>query len=375
MPRIRIAPSDLAAAAVVALAAFAAAALLMATGMLERVDLAFDDTLLSSTRSPPAAEGFFVILEREEDLAKWGSPLSDDTLASLLEKVAAAGPLAIGIDKHRDSPVPPGTERLAAALASSDHIYWGCGNAVMDRDGAVRRALVYTGKEDRACYSLGFQLAHHVARAKGETWSFTRDEPPRLVAGAARMRPIHPGDGPYASIDESGFQVAIPTAAGLPKFDTASLDDVMQGKVDPARMRGRVVLFGSGAASQHDFFAIPPSRRGEGMRTVAGVQLHALIAAHFLEVARQQSDPLLLAPRVATLIVTGTLALLMAVIACSRRRILRVLAYGAAVVAFYVLGAFALASGAILFAPAAPAVAMALAFIAGIARHAWIESR
>src|SRR6478736_6736114 len=118
MPRIRIAPSDLAAAAVVALAAFAAAALLMATGMLERVDLAFDDTLLSSTRSPPAAEGFFVILEREEDLAKWGSPLSDDTLASLLEKVAAAGPLAIGIDKHRDSTVPPGTERLAAALAS-----------------------------------------------------------------------------------------------------------------------------------------------------------------------------------------------------------------------------------------------------------------
>jgi CHASE2 domain-containing sensor protein len=149
----------------------------------------------------------------------------------------------------------------------------------------------------------------------------------------------------------------------------------MQGKVDPARMRGRVVLFGSGVASQHDFFPIPPSRRSEGMRTVAGVQLHALIAAHFLEVARLQSDPLLLAPRVASLIVTATLALLMAVIACSRRRTWRVLAYGAAVVAFYVLGVFALASGAILFAPAAPAVAMALALIAGIARHAWLESR
>jgi CHASE2 domain-containing sensor protein len=246
---------------------------------------------------------------------------------------------------------------------------------VVDRDGAVRRALVSMGKDDRACDSLGFQLAHHVGRAKGETWSFTQDEPPRLVAGAARMRPVHPGDGPYASIDAAGFQVAIPTAAGLPKFDTVSLDDVMQGKVDPARMRGHVVLFGSGAASLHDFLAIPPSRRSEGMRTVAGVQLHALIAAHFLEVARLQSDPLLLAPRLATLIVTGTLALLMAVIACSRRRIWRILAFGAAVVAFYVLGAFALAAGAILFAPAAPAVSMALAFIAGIARHAWLESR
>jgi adenylate cyclase len=375
MPRIRIATSDLAAAAVVALAAFAAAELPRAAGALEGIDLAFDDILLSSTRSPPAAEGFFVILEREEDLAKWGSPLSDDTLASLLEKVAVAQPLAIGIDKYREHPVPPGTERLAAALAGNDRVYWGCGNAIVDRDGAVRRAFVYTSKDDRACYSLGFQLAHHVGRAKGETWSFTRDEPPRLVAGAARMRPVNPGDGPYASIDAAGFQVAIPSAAGLPKFDTASLDEVMQGKVDPARMRGRVVLFGSGVASQHDFFPIPPSRRSEGMRTVAGVQLHALLAAHFLEVARLQSDPLLLAPRVASLIVTATLALLMAVIACSRRRTWRVLAFGAAVVAFYVLGVFALASGAILFAPAAPAVAMALALIAGIARHAWLESR
>ena len=375
MPRLPLAASDVLAAAAIAVAAFAAAALLLATGMLERVDLGFDDTLLGSTRSSPAAEGFFVILEREEDLAKWGLPLSDNTLASLLEKVAAADPLAIGIDKYRDSPVPPGTERLAAALAKSGTVYWGCGNVVEDRDGAVRRAFVYTGKEDRACYSLGFQLARHVGRAKGQSWSFTRDEPPRLVAGAARMRPVDPGDGPYASIDATGFQVAIPTAAGLPKFDTASLDDVMQGKVDPERMRARVVLFGSGAASPHGFFAIPSSRRSEGMRTVAGVQVHALIVAHFLEVARLQSDPLLLAPRVATLLTTGTLALLMAVIACSRRRTWRVLAYGAAVVAFYVLGAFALAAGAILFAPAAPAVSMALALIAGIARHAWLESR
>ncbi|HSW83412.1 MAG TPA: CHASE2 domain-containing protein, partial [Usitatibacter sp.] len=195
MPRIRIATSDLAAAAVVALAAFAAAELPRVAGALERIDLVLDDIMLASTRPPASAEGFLVILEREEDLAKWGFPLSDDTLATLLEKVAAAGPLAIGIDKYRDRPVPPGSERLANILAKNDRIYWvakfgtdpreavdapaaldkrfvGCGDLVDDRDGAARRALVYLDKDDRVCYSLGFQLARHVARAGGEKWSF-----------------------------------------------------------------------------------------------------------------------------------------------------------------------------------------------------------
>jgi adenylate cyclase len=350
------------AAAVVALAAFAVTELPRAAGALERIDLAVDDVMLASTRPPASAEGFLVILEREEDLAKWGFPLSDDTLATLLEKVATAGPLAIGIDKYRDRPVPPGSERLANILAKNDRIYWvakfgtdpreavdapaaldkrfvGCGDIVDDRDGAARRALVYLDKDDRVCYSLGFQLARHVARAGGEKWSFTTDEPPRLVAGTARMRPVDPRDGPYASIDAAGFQVAIPTAAGLPKFDTASFDDVMQGRVDPARFRGRVVLFGSEAASLRDFFAIPSSHGTEGLRTVAGVQVHALIAAYLLDVARQRSDPLLLLPGLVTTIVTGLLALLMAVIACSRRSTGRVLIYGAAVIGFYVLGA------------------------------------
>ena len=398
MPRIRIATSDLAAAAVVALAASAAAELPRAAGALERIDLAFDDIMLASTRPPTSVEGFLVILEREEDLAKWGFPLTDDTLATLLEKVAAAEPLAIGIDKYRDRPVSPGSERLANILAKNDRIYWvakfgtdpreavdapaalakrfvGCGDLVDDRDGAVRRALVYLDKDDRVCYSLGFQLARHVARAGGQNWSFTTSEPPRLVAGAARMRPVDPRDGPYASIDAAGFQVAIPTAAGMPKFDTASFDEVMQGRVDPARIRGRVVLFGSEAASLRDFFAIPSSHGTEGLRTVAGVQVHALIAAYFLDVARQRSDPLLLLPGAATTIVTAMLALLMAVIACSRRSTGRVFIYGAAVIGFYVLGAFALAAGSILFAPAAPAAAMALALAAGTARHAWLESR
>jgi len=174
MPRIRIAPSDLAAAAVVALAAFAAAELPRAAGALERIDLAFDDIMLASTRPPTSVEGFLVILEREEDLAKWGFPLTDDTLATLLEKVAAAEPLAIGIDKYRDRPVSPGSERLANILAKNDRIYWvakfgtdpreavdapaalakrfvGCGDLVDDRDGAVRRALVYLDKDDRVC--------------------------------------------------------------------------------------------------------------------------------------------------------------------------------------------------------------------------------
>src|SRR5689334_3020836 len=166
MPRPPLAASNLLAALAIAVSAFAIAAGLRQGGVLDRVDLAVNDALVQAAMPASPADAFLVILEHEEDLPRYGFPLSDDALATLLEKIIAADPAAVAIDKYRDRPVAPGTERLAALLAKNDRIYWvakfgtatgeavdapaaidkrfvGCGDLVDDPDGAVRRALLY----------------------------------------------------------------------------------------------------------------------------------------------------------------------------------------------------------------------------------------
>ena len=398
MPRPTIAVTDLLAALAIALAAFAIAAGLRQAGMLDRVDLAVNDALVQATTQAAPGDAFFVILEHEEDLPRYGFPLSDDALATLLEKISAAQPAAIAIDKYRDRPVPPGTERLQGLLEKNDRIFWvakfgteagqavdapaalakrfvGCGDLVDDPDGAVRRALIYMDDGDRVCYALAWQLARHVAAQRGIRSEFTKTQPPELVFGKARLRAIDPGDGPYVDADTAGFQVAIPSAAGLPRIETVGLADVMEGRVDAARMKNRIVLFGSIAPSLRDFFDIPDASELGGHRKIAGVQVHALIASHLLAASAGTAAKLTLARPRTTLEITGALALLMAIVACSRRRSVLVWAWGAAILALYAAAAFWRAGSGALFAPTAPALAMALALSTGIARTAWLESR
>jgi adenylate cyclase len=398
MPRPPLAASNLLAALAIALAAFAIAAGLRHAGLLDRVDLTVNDALVQATTSPAPGEAFFVILEHEEDLPRYGFPLPDDALATLLEKILAAEPAAIAVDKYRDRPVPPGSNRLDALLARNDRIYWvakfgtvggeavdapaaidkrfvGCGDVVDDRDGAVRRALVYMVDGSRVCEALAFQLARHAAVKRGVIPQFTKTEPPDLILGKTRMRAIDPGDGPYVDADTAGFQVAIPSAAGLPPIDTARLEDLMEGRVDPSRMRGKVVLFGSIAPSLRDFFDIPDSRELGGHRKIAGVQVHALIAAHLLAASEATTPKVSLARPRATLVITALLALLMAFLACSRKRSAVVWAWGAVILTTYAAATLWRASLGVLFAPTAPALAAALALSTGIARTAWLESR
>src|SRR2546423_11095134 len=124
MPRPRIDASYLLAALAIALAAFAIAATLRESGTLERVDLSIDDAMVRTATHAGTDERFFVILEREDDLARWGFPLPDAVLARLVDTVLAAQPLALGIDKYRDKPVPAGSTELDTRLARGDRVYW-----------------------------------------------------------------------------------------------------------------------------------------------------------------------------------------------------------------------------------------------------------
>ncbi len=52
----------------------------------------------------------------EQDLQQYGYPISDRTLARLLQKVNQGKPQAIGLDIYRDLPIEPGQAELAKAF-------------------------------------------------------------------------------------------------------------------------------------------------------------------------------------------------------------------------------------------------------------------
>ena len=94
-------------------------------GVFEPLELmAYDRSLRFSADATPRASPVTLIGATESDLANFGWPLSDDILASLIERLSADRPAAIGIDIYRDAPVAPGTERLAAVLQRRSNVVW-----------------------------------------------------------------------------------------------------------------------------------------------------------------------------------------------------------------------------------------------------------
>ncbi|HET7731709.1 MAG TPA: CHASE2 domain-containing protein [Usitatibacter sp.] len=366
---------------------------LRAAGALERIDLGLHDQVARSVASSGADERFVLVLETEADLPRWGFPLPDAALATVLEKVLADGPIAIGMDKYRDRPVEPGSERLAALLANASRVVWvekfgatptegvpapaaipralvGCGDVIQDADGQVRRALLYLDRADKLCYAMPLQLARMAAAARGVSIGFPTEAPGHVDLGTTRVKAIDPGDGPYALADTAGFQVAIPTASGVPAMREVSLTELLEGRVPPGTFRDRVVLFGSAAESLRDFFTLPGATGN-----IPGVQVHALVASHLLRLALGEARPIRLVPQRLNDILAGAMAALGAIAACVRRRPWVAIAFGAGMLVALALLVQGLAARGTYVAPAAPLLATVLVLSAGMARTAWLEHR
>ena len=96
---------------------------LRASGALVRLELGAYDAFLRLTRGGIGPDPRIVLVEvREDDLAKYDHPLSDELLAQTVETLSAHGARAIGVDLYRDRPLPPGEERLRQAVLGDSAI-------------------------------------------------------------------------------------------------------------------------------------------------------------------------------------------------------------------------------------------------------------
>ena len=238
-------------------------------------------------------------------LKRW--PISDATLAKLLEKLKQQQPRAVGLDLYRNLPVEPGYRELIKAFASTPNLVgiqktlsdasgpmvdppavlrersqFAASDLVVDTDGKVRRHLLSLRPHPgETVLTLGTKLA--LAYLAAENIRPHADQDGTIRLGRAKFLPLQENEGGYVRADVGGYQIlgTFPKVRG--KFPTVSITDVLEDKISANMMRGRIVLIGSIAESLNDKFYTPYTNSPR--TTWSGVELHAELVCQILSAA------------------------------------------------------------------------------------------
>jgi len=309
--------SPLLAAALASALAFAAVCGLRWGGALEGLELAFYDWHI---RLRPAATGpaprVVVVNVTEKDIQEFGAwPLPDALVAEVLETLSGAGARAIGLDIYRDTPVPPGHERLnavlkshsqiiaptllpqdgkpgvppPAALKESDRI--GFTDVVVDPGGTVRRGLLLMDDGQRVFYSLPLRLASLYLEAEGVALSGDSENPSHLRLGRTTFRPLEPNDGSYVRADAGGYQFLLDYRDPPDVFPSVTLSELRAGQFGAGLFKGKVVLVGVTAESVKDTFYTPYGRAFGEKKEMYGVVLIGHTVSQLLRAGLEGDAP------------------------------------------------------------------------------------
>jgi adenylate cyclase len=326
-----------------------------ALGGLEAVELrAWDQWLRWRPAHSVGAPRTVSVLMDEADIARFGHPLPDGLLASLLRGLLDAGATAVGVDLYRDRPVEPGhaafrelvltedrvvlVEKLPAAgspgVAAPDFLppdraarQVGFADLVVDDDGVVRRSLLFAWDASGTPHaSLALQLALHHLADLGLGIEPDPGRPEHLALGAGWLVPLEGDEGGYVGADARGYQILLDYAGAASERPSVTLGDWLDGRAPDDFARGRVVVVGTRAPSVRDDFLTPvgdaapaPSGRAGAHPLGLGVAVHAEAVDQLLRVALDgQSPPSGWAPAT-TAAAAGLLALVGAALAVGVR--------------------------------------------------------
>ncbi len=284
-------------------------ALLAITGTLQWLELKAFDVLLFQRPSTVTHSRVVLIDETEDDIRRYGHPLSDQILADALVLMGRAGARVIGVDKYRDVAVPPGTDALNAVLQQNKKIIWiffgantsqefiqppavlhddpeqiGFNDIEEDPDGVARRGLLYLDLNNQSYNAFSLLLSLHYLAA--EKIFGQADENGYLNLNGISFPPIASTFGAYSDIDAAGYQIVLDYPVLPRSFSTFSLSELLDGKLPPDALREKLVILGSSAPSLHDYRLMPNETRGFGF------QYHAYVASQILNSALNQKQPL-----------------------------------------------------------------------------------
>ncbi|WP_333394743.1 adenylate/guanylate cyclase domain-containing protein [Microcoleus sp. N9_A1] len=272
-------------------------------GGLQPLELnAFD--LMVQLRPDPGPDPRLLIVEvTEQDIntiEKW--PISDRTLAKAIAAIARLEPTAIGIDMLRTTPYEPGNAELVTQLknpkvipitfigsSESERVppppnipdkRVGFNDVVVDPDRIVRRNLMLRGDGKRTVYSFSMRLAF--AYFNSEKIASQKTEKNELQVDKTVFSKLRSDSGGYQNIDAAGYQVLLNYRSAENIAKSVTLTQVLQGKVDPKLVKGKIVLIGVTALSVNDLFFTPYSARARENQPMPGVLIHARATSQIL---------------------------------------------------------------------------------------------
>jgi adenylate cyclase len=283
--------------------------LLRSIGLLEMLEMAAYDQFFQLRPQELVDTRIVVVEYNEPDVDKLGFPLSDGTLARLITNLKQHQPIGIGLDFYRDKPILDGHEELVKVFKSTPNLVGlqkvgdsedsrrtppppalpkeqvGANDFPLDRDGKVRRNLIYLADKDgNNVFSFSWLLANLYLQEKGVKVAQTEDY---LVEIGSSIIPLFSAnDGGYVRAEDGGYQVLLNSRGSIKSFLYVSMVDVLENRVPPSLIRGRVVLIGPTAESLKDLFYTPFS--GSLLRSTVrmpGVVVHANNVSQILSAA------------------------------------------------------------------------------------------
>ncbi len=298
----------------------AAAFLLLYTvrsaGWLEPLELlAYDHYLRAEAIKHPTDPRIVLVGASDEDLNRWGWPLTDELLAQALEKLQAQQPAAIGIDLYRDAPRGEGQDNFKRVMGAHPNIIAvtkigggseagvppppfadpqqvGFADVPLDRGDLVRRALLFLDDGQASYTGFALRLALLYLRPLGIALEAGSPDPSHLKLGKHTIPPFEADDGGYADADAGGYQFLLDFAGGPTPFRRLSLTELLTGRVPAEALRGSVVILGVAGQSVKDFFATPFSNSEYADQTVYGIAVHGHAVSQLLRIAVDGEAPI-----------------------------------------------------------------------------------
>ncbi|WP_458652006.1 EAL domain-containing protein [Sivoneniella epilithica] len=272
-------------------------------GGLQSSELLAYDQMIRLRPDRPADPRLLVVTITETDIRsqkRW--PISDAVIAELIEKLQAYQPRTIGLDIYRDIPHPPGESALAKQLQAPNLIAImlmgnadkdavpaptevlpnrvGISDIVVDPDAVVRRNLMYATVNGKAFYSFSLQLALHYLAEQRLKFEVVPNE--AIKVGDTIFPALNPDAGGYQHLDDRGYQVMLSYRSAYNVARQVSLSDVLNGQIDPAWVKDKLVIIGTTAPSTRDLFLTPYNLSNDKSPEMPGVIVHAQKASQVL---------------------------------------------------------------------------------------------